>query len=325
MGRFTRAVRRDADERYEERFRGVANMDAAESVHFNRSIEQVKVGVYETRYPAFHAREFIPVATGISPNAKVLTWRRFDQVGIAKVISGYSRDLPRADAFATEESMTVRTLGNSYGYNIEEIRASLEDGTNLEQRKGNAARRAHEQLVETIAFSGDSTHNLLGLSNQPNAQLYTVPTGASGQTTWDAKTPDEILTDLFAIGDLIVTTTRGAEKPDTLILPQFQYSLISRTRLDVYNPESILQHFTQTSSHIKNVGVWDLLDGAGVGATDRMVAYTRSPDVLELVIPREFEQLDGQARDLEVVIPCLSRTGGVRVFVPLAMAYGDGI
>lgn len=309
----------------ERRYVGTFNMDVAESVHFSRSLEQVQTKVYETRYPGFKWQDFIPLAQGVDPNASVLTWTRYDQVGLAKIIVGYSRDIPRVDIFGVQESMTVRNMADAYGYNIFEVNACLQDGVPLEQRRANAARRAQEQLVETIAFSGDATHNLLGLSNQPNATVYSVPVGASSLADWADKTPDEILTDLYAIGDLILSTTRQTERPDTLLIPQIQYGLISRTRLDVYNPESILEHFIKTSAHIKNVDVWDLLKGAGAGGTDRMVAYRRDPEALEMVRPVPFTQEPAQPQGLEVEINCWSRVGGVRVYLPLSMAYGDGI
>jgi hypothetical protein len=300
------------------------NLDASESVYFSRSLEQVKATAYEVQYPQFNARRLIPVATGVDPDLNIITYRQYDQVGMAKVIAGYSDDLPRADVFAKEYSATVRLLGDSYGYNIDEIRKSRRDGTMLDQRKANAARRAIEQLIETIAISGDTTYGLQGLLSITNAQTYTVPNGAGGTATWATKTEDEILTDLFGIGDTIVTGTKNAERPDTLIVPQDQYSLITRKRVPDTD-QTILAYFLQASNHIKNVEVWDALNAAGSGGTDRMVAYRRSPDVLELVIPREFEQLDGQARNLEIVVPCLARTGGVLCYLPMAICYADGI
>lgn len=307
------------------RFEGVMNMDASESVYFSRALEQVKAGAYDVRYPQFRARELIPVAADVDPDAKVLVYRQYDQVGMAKIIAGYSDDLPRVDVFGREFTATIKDLGDSYGYNVTEIRQSRREGAALDQRKANAARRAIDQEIESIAVRGNTTFNLLGLTNQPNAQLYTVPNGAGGTATWATKTSDEILTDLFGVADTIVTATKGMERPDTLLLPQEQYSRIARTRLDTTGAQTILQFFLQVSTNIRTVEVWDELNTAGAGGTDRMVAYARSPDVLQLIIPREFEQLDGQARNLEVVVPCLARCGGVIAYYPWAICYGDGI
>lgn len=319
------APRRDSRELRARMKRRYDNLDASESLFFNRSLEQVKARAYEVQYPEFRARDLIPVATDVDPDVSVITYREYDQVGSAKVIAGYSDDLPRVDVFGRETQATVRDLGDSYGYNVSEIRKARREGSNLEQRKANAARRAIEQLIEDIAISGDSTYNLVGLNNVPNAQTYTVPNGAGGSATFALKTNDEILADLFGIGDTAVTNTRSKLKPNVLLLPQAQASLIARRRLDTNGTVTLLQYFLANSQHIKRIEVWDRLDGAGTGGVDRMIAYPLDPNVLELVIPREFEQLPGQPRNLEIVVPCLARTGGVLVYQPMGIVYGEGI
>ena len=77
---------------------------------------------------------------------------------------------------------------------------------------------------------------------------------------------------------------------------------------------------------ITDVDFWhklDLADAAGTGP--RMVTYQRDPEVLELVIPQEFEQFPPQARNLAFVVPCHARVGGVVVYYPLAIVYTDGL
>ena len=56
-----------------------------------------------------------------------------------------------------------------------------------------------------------------------------------------------------------------------------------------------------------------------------MIAYSRDPDVVELVIPAEFEMFDPQARNLEFVVPTRLVTSGVHIHRPGAIAYRDGI
>lgn len=56
-----------------------------------------------------------------------------------------------------------------------------------------------------------------------------------------------------------------------------------------------------------------------------MVCYRRSPDALEAIVPQEFEQFPAQERGLEFVVPCHAKCGGVVLYYPLSMAYGDGI
>lgn len=302
------------------------NMDAAESVFAVRALEAVKAKAYDIKYPQFLARSLIPTASDVDPAAKVVTYRQYDQFGLAKIISGYSDDLPRADVSGKEYTSPVRPIATSYGYNIYEIRHARKEGIDLEQKKANAARRAFEERIESIAFTGDSTYGLLGLSNQTNATIFTVPNNeADDSSNWADKSADEILADLFGIGDYVISQTRGAEKPDTMLLPQAQYSLAARTLLTSTGTDTVLDFFIRTNKNIKTVEVWDLLKGAGSASTDRMLVYPRNTDALELIIPQDFEQLDGQPRNLEVVVPCHGTCGGVLVYYPLAVAYGDGI
>ena len=50
-----------------------------------------------------------------------------------------------------------------------------------------------------------------------------------------------------------------------------------------------------------------------------------SLDVVELIIPQEFESFPPQARNLSFVVNCHARVGGVSWRYPLAAAYMDGL
>lgn len=301
------------------------NLDAAENAFFDNALEQVRTRVYEARYPQLMARNLIPVDTSVPPGTKILLFRQYDSVGLAKIVAAYSDDLPRADSYSTEDSAKIKVLGDSYGFSVVEIGAAARAGTPLEQRKANAARKAMEELVERIAQKGDADHGLKGLLNQPNALNYVIPNGAAASPLWKNKTPDEILKDLGGMSRLAPITTKNAERQDTLLLPDEQYALIAETRLGANSETTILQFFLKVNPYIRTVQPWSALKGSGAAATDRAVVYRRDPDALGLVIPREFEQLPGQPRGLEIVVPCLAECGGVVLYLPMSLTYADGI
>jgi hypothetical protein len=56
-----------------------------------------------------------------------------------------------------------------------------------------------------------------------------------------------------------------------------------------------------------------------------MVAYKKDPDMFTLEIPQMFEQLPVQERNLEYVIPCHARIGGVIIPYPLSLYIMEGI
>jgi hypothetical protein len=301
------------------------NLDASESVFLQRQLEQVMSKTYDIEYAALKFRQFIPVDSSLPSGTKSFSYKVFDMVGQAKMIASYADDAPRADAFGKEQFGVIRAFAAAYGYSVLEVKAGARTGTDLEQRKANAARRAIEEKHSSVALSGDTTFNLLGLNNQPNATVYSVPNGAGGTAPFSAKTADEILADMFGIGEAVMSATKNTHIPNTLLMPQAQYNLITRKRLGTTDGRTVLEQFLATNRYITTVEPWDDLKSAGTSSTDRMVCYEKNPDVLALIIPNDFQQLPPQTRNYEVVVNCLAETGGVVAYYPLALAYGDGI
>lgn len=302
----------------------LSNLDAQGNAVFSRQLEYIRTRNVEMRFPNFMARQLIPVKNDIDPGVGIITWRSYGPVGVAKLISSYAEDLPRADVTGEENSSRVHSIGNSYGFNIDEIAASAYRGDALDTKKAASARRANEQEVERIASVGDARFNILGLLNQPNVITYTPPAGASTSTTWALKTGAEILADLLGIVQAVISTTNGIEKPNTIVLPENQFGLVATTRIGTTTDTTVLEFFQRARPGVE-VLAWERLKGAGASASDRMIAYSRDPNYLELNIPKEWTELDPEPKGLEVVINCHSRIGGVTLYYPLSMAYGDGI
>lgn len=302
------------------------HLDADESVFFARELEFVKSKSYDKKYPELKARTLIPVSNEAEPWADAIVYESFDMVGFAKMIVGYSDDLPRADVKGTEFINPVKSVGASYGYNIMEVRKSRARGKNLEQRKANAAKRAILQEENRIAFLGDAKTNLKGFLNHANVPVLTLPADGTGSTTtWSTKTTAQILRDMHAIVNAPINNTLGVEQPNTLLLPRTSYLYVKSTPWATNNDgRTILDLFLQQQSGI-SVDWLNELETAGAGATKRAVAYRRDPEALTLEIPQDFEQFDPQPRNLEFVVPCHSRIGGVIFYYPMSATYADGI
>lgn len=298
--------------------------DASESAFFAEQLTQIRTRIQEIKYAQLKARTLIPVDATMGPGVEVMKYRQLDQVGAAKIISSYADDAPRADIKGKDFLAEIRSLASSYGYNIQEIRAASLAGMDLVDRKARAARRAIDQEIERIAKLGDSANNLLGLLNQPNALSFTIVNGAAVSPLWSSKTTQEILDDLFGFEDYMVTQTLEVEQPDTLLLPLESRSLLNR-RFITGTQISALKYFRENAQYIKEIGTWRDLSTAGAGATRRMISYRRDPEVLGLLLPQDFEQLEPQARNFEWLTNCHARCGGVVAYLPNAISYADGI
>lgn len=306
-------------------YQGFKNLDEGESIFFARELEHLKSKTYDIKFKELKARTLFPLEFEANAGAETITYEQYDQVGIAKIISNYADDLPRADVKGKEFTSRVRTLASSYGYNIQEINAASMAGKPLVPRKANAAKRAVAVLENKIAFFGDATHNIQGFLSNPNIQEVVLAADGTGSaTTLASKTPDQMIRDVTALFTAVHSISKGLEFADTLILPITQWNLLKNTRLPD-SDMSVMKWLLENNAFLEEI-VWVTeLEGAGDGGTDKMVAYRRDPDALTMEIPEEFRQLPVQERNLEFIVPCYERFGGVLIYYPLSVAYSDGI
>lgn len=302
------------------------NLDAAGDIFFARQLEYVQSRIYEYQYPAYKAFQLIPINYDIPAGAEYITTTQFQSVGRARLIQSYADDLPEAGLLGVQLTNPVQSIGTSYRYSHQEIRAAQYANISLPLRLAEAARRANDQTVNNLAIYGNPDVGMTGLINNPNVPVTTVPaTGVGGQTEWSTKNPEQILADLNMLVNEVVVNSNGVEMPDTLLLPIEQYTLIASTPRSTTSDTTILQYFLLNNPFITRVEWLAQLDGAGVGGADIMIAYERNSNKLEMAIPMAFTQYGPQERNLEFVIPCESRFGGVSIFYPLSMAIADGI
>lgn len=316
----------------------IPRFDSNESAFLSRQLDFIKEKTYDIKYAELKCRKLIPINTSVDPGAERIFYRTYNQSGMAKIISNYADDLPRSQVTGQEFFINVHNIGESYGYNFQELRAAVYAQMPLEQREAAAARRAIAQRENLIAFFGDPNYNMLGFLNNPNCTTLTlpadgmgplgtgVPNGSGlGSKAWANKTPDQILRDMNLIANTPVTTSFGVEIADTLLLPMVNYNYAANTARSINSDTTILNFFLNNNPYIKMVEWVNELATAGVGNTTRAVAYRRDPDALTLEIPSDFEQLELEKRGLEYVVDCIERIGGVIIYYPLSVCYSDGM
>lgn len=307
------------------------NFDASEANVFARELLKVRAGVFEVKFPELKAMRLIPMNKECGPVDEEFTYRYATEYGTTRPGSSYAGQAPRVDVAMVEATpVRIRPVTASYGFDFQEARVAAKTGNGLPQRKANAARKAIAQELNRILTFGDSTRygvTLAGLANLSGTHTYSVPNGASGDTEWTTKTPDEILLDLNGIASGIVTNSSGVEEPDTLLLPLARYELIASKRMGDGSDMTVLKHFLGVNPHIKTVESWHALDAAPSSEWTgmRMICYRKDPDVLEAIVPIEFEQFAPQMINMETITSCHARIAGVVAYRPKAISYGDQI
>ncbi len=314
-------------------------MDAADSAFFARELEYLKSRVWERQYPPYSAWDLFPLSTEVDPGAEVIIWREMDRIGLAKVVAAYASDLPRVDIYGQENISQIRTIGDSFGFSKQDIRAARLANKPLSARKAQAARQAAEQKANEIAWFGEKTHGLRGVMETANANLVVPVTAAAAPngTGWNAtsgKTPDEILDDLHNLYQACRDASNDVERADTIVLPPAPYGYINTKRASAASDTTILEFFRRTHPDIRTVTTAVELTsvsaarrpspGAATAANVGM-AYSRSAEKLTHEIPMMFTQHAEQIRNLEHVVPCEMRSGGVIVYRPVSVSFIEGI
>ncbi|MWM63453.1 DUF2184 domain-containing protein, partial [Escherichia coli] len=87
-----------------------------DGIFLARELDYVKARAYDVLYTELSGMRVIPVVTDTPDWAETITYRMWDEVGMAKIIANYADDLPRVDVFGKEFSTNVRNLGDAYGY-----------------------------------------------------------------------------------------------------------------------------------------------------------------------------------------------------------------
>ncbi len=304
----------------------------AASVFFARELDQVKTKTYDKQYPELSALAYFPITSEVNEGAETTTYYSYDITGMAAIINNYATDLPRVDVKGESHTASIKSIGDSYGYNVQEMRASRMAGKSLDARKGAAARRAADYMVNKIAFAGDKKHNLVGIFSEENdIPIYTLSTvtiDGKQYTDWAHKTPDQILEDINGMQKFIDKITMSIEKPDTLALPAYIYMDLATRRIPD-TETTILSFLKEHAPYLKNFeSMAELQDSATeINASGKSIAfmYTKDPDKFSLEIPLPFYQYPLQIVKLETEIPCETRTAGLIIYYPLSMLLAYGI
>ena len=302
------------------------NLDSYGNLFFGNQLEFIQAEIYNYKYAPLKAFELIPINYNIPAGAKFVSATGYQSVGRARIINNYADDLPEVSVLGQKLTNPVISLGCSYRYSYDDIRSAQYGNVPLSAQLGISARLANDQLVNKLALNGDTQSGLIGWLNNPNIPSASVPADGTGASTlWINKTPDQILRDMNLIVNGVVVNSNEVEIPDSLGLPLDQYTYIASTPRSSMSDTTILDYFKLNNPYIRNVYSIQNLAGAGPGGVDIMIAFAKDPTKFQMQIAMPFTQYAPQERNLEFIINCESRFGGVQVYLPLSQNIGEGI
>ena len=310
-------------------------LDAADNagIFFAKQLAYVKSKAYDKEFPELTGLKLFPQTSEVDEGAMYMEYYSYEPVGFADIIANYASDLPRVDVKGTPHRAEIVGIGNSYGYNVQELRACRRNallGTMkpLDAARAEAARRAYDIKINHLIWHGDEKTGIIGvLSSGNNIPVYTLTNGAGGKADWASKTADEIAADVAGMLNYIDTLTQGVEHPDSWAMPNDLYTSLNLRRIDGTG-ESVLSYIKNHTPQIVN---WEAAGELSKSNTDYNstgknigLLYTKDAEKMAHEVPLAFLQHAPQERNLEMVINCEGRDAGMVIPYPLSacLVYG---
>lgn len=310
---------------------GIERLDANETALFGRQLEYVSARLRETRRPELKWRAFVPTTSEVPAGAETWTYYMWDSAGMADIVANYGDDIKRVAVTAKKFSFDIASWALGYDWSVLDIERASFGGINYRNRKSEQVRKGFELRFEAIASLGYPGANIKGLLNNANVPVISAAV-VGGSSVWGSggKSANDVLNDLLAMEDSILTTTKGVETPDSLILSLPKYRYIQNTPLFVGagsdEKVTILKAFLERSQYITGIDWWHplaLANAAGNGP--RALMYRRDPEHVHFEMPLAPRELPAQVKNLALEVNSWCRAGGVLYEYPLSAVYMDGV
>lgn len=292
-------------------------------------IETQEKEAFQEKFDELQYKNIFPIKSGSNLAVAGYNQRIYDMTGEAKIIAGYSDDLPSASTHVSEDAPTpVRMIGTSYHWNIQELAQAQAVGSGMLDNRATAARLAVETKLNSIAFHGEATAGLYGLLNHPAITLMGAPVGAAGSPLWVNMTADEILAAINAAVGAMVKDSRGKIVPDTIGIPMDQFNYIASQRVPDSNGKTVMQYLIASSPYIKE-GTIQMIPELGSDingtSTDSMVLMKKESRYFEVKVPYIPKFQPAQIDGLAWKRPMIATSGGLVVNEPRAIVRVSGI
>lgn len=304
-----------------------------DAVFMQRQLEFIEAQTYDTLYPELEARAALGVDSSGGPGVTTLTYRSYNHVGKAQVINARATDLPKSSISGKEYSVTVKSVGTAYDYDIDEVASAAVTGLPLEARKAMAATRGYEQYVNSAAWYGDAANGFVGFFEHPDITKANVAAGvgAGNPTKWNAKAPKEVIADMTTAVSAMYASTLKIMRPEEIWMPVEHEQYIFNTARSDQSDMTIGQFFIANNQFINSrdkIKGLNAIKGHGAGGTDCFVVICRSANGNKTFRLREPLALTWQPLQLHGLIyeiPGRGRFAGFQVMYPAAISINSGI
>jgi len=253
-----------------------------------------------------------------------------NQTGNMPWISAETTAIPGVTVNGQRLVKPLRLLGREPNYSSVELQRSQLTGQPIDVQQLSAMNVLYQMNTDQMVYIGATEVGATGLLNSSEVTAANVAAGASGQTFWSTKTPDEILADVNTMLTAAWLASGYAVCPGKIGLPPAQYSLIATQKVSSAGDKSILTYLMENNIS-KNINTKPLeivpikwLTGRGDSGTNRMICYTQDESMVRfpmVPIRRETAYYQG----IKFFAPYIWAFGEMEVVYPETLRYADGI
>lgn len=298
-------------------------MDAT-TAYFEEELVKIISEVERVEYGKKIAREILPFDAKASRGSQALKQYVLDRVGYMRLKEKISDKVELTDIAKTAVYLPLMVSENGFQYDIDEIAASMESNISLDKEKAASVLEAYEEMINRVAFVGQSDLGLTGLANNAYVDINT-DLGA----TFAVATSEQRVTFFAGLCSDVYTGSNNTITPDTLVIPSVEYVEMGEktyTSTGVVTDKSELEMLqTRVNGLFGNVRIVSSLEleGQGLAGVQRAVAYSNNPRVLyfEETLPVEYQPIQRENNIFKV--PTFAKVGGLFVRRPYGIQYGD--
>ncbi|AJK87678.1 MULTISPECIES: DUF2184 domain-containing protein [Lysinibacillus] len=278
--------------------------------------------VYEPHASELKARSIFTVKTDIPAGAKTYSYDVLTRSGAAKILAPGATDVPLVDADLTEETVKIYSIAAAFNISVQEVREAQMAGRPIDVTKADTVRKAIAEKENQVAFSGDKTHGIKGLTDAVGIQVYATPQNEAGTSTkWKDKAGKEIVADIRKAKNLV--NKLNGHEADTLLLTPDSNEELEKT-FNEYTQQSVLEYI-KSQNWFKRIETVNDLAKKGLAGSECFIVLDSSPDVVELGIPLDITRHPQEYAFPNTKVPFEERTTGLIIRYPMAICRADGI
>lgn len=286
-----------------------------------QDLEAIDKKIYEPHKEELKARKIFALKTDIPAGAETYGYDVFKRSGAAKILAPGASDIPLVDADLERHTVDIYSIAAGFNITVQELRQAQMAGMTIETTKADTARKAIAGKENRIAFAGDEKHKIKGLTAVTGIQVYAVPQGASGKTTWKDKTADEIVSDIRKAKNKV--NKLNGHTADTFIITTDGFEELEKP-FNEFTKQTVLEYI-QSQRWFQRIEVLSDIEEQGIGGANCFVVLDSSPDVVQLGIPMDITRHPQEYSFPNYKVPFEQRTTGLIVRYPMAIVRGDGI